>query len=136
MDKIKTRESGVTLVELIIVIVIVGICFISVMGLFVNALRINMENEVRTIATSLAHGKMEEVLQKKDFDSMDDNFDGKSGTFNSPFSDYSYKINWNYVEKTDLNNSVVGPTEYKAVEVIVKHNLIENVEMRTLFTDY
>lgn len=125
MDKIKARESGVTLVELIIVIVIVGICFISIMSLFVNALRINMENEVRTVATTLAHGKMEEILQTEDYSNT-----GPS-SFSSPFGDYKYEVTVKEWDLADSNSNTTG----EIVEVKVSHNLIENVKMRTLFTN-
>lgn len=129
--KPQTEQTGFTLIELIIVIVVVGICFISIMSLFAEGLNKNITNEIRTVATSLAEGKMEEVLQNS-FASITN----ESGSFDVPFSDYSYQVSWNYVESTDLDTPVEGPTEYKNVRVSVSHNLIEDVVLTTLISDY
>jgi len=124
-------QQGFTLIELVIVIVVVGICFISVMSLFTESLHKNVTNEIITVATSLAEGKMEEVIS--------DGFSGisnDSGSFSSPFSDYSYQVNWYYVNPDNLDVSVEGPTDYKNVKVIVSHNLIGDITLTTLLSDY
>lgn len=125
------RNSGMTLIELIIVIVIVSICFFSIMSVFMQALNQNFTNEIKTTATFLAEEKMEEILYT-DFDKLSE----EEGQFSSPFSDYQYRITWDYVEKSDLDASVEGSTEYKNVKVYVNHSAIDEVILTTLFSDY
>lgn len=125
------KNSGMTLIELIIVIVIVSICFFSIMSVFMQALNQNFTNEIKTTATFLAEEKMEEILYT-DFDKLSE----EEGQFSPPFSDYQYRITWDYVEKSDLDASVEGSTEYKNVKVYVNHSAIDEVILTTLFSDY
>ena len=46
---------------------------------------------------------------------MDTNFTGD-------FSNFSAAVNVSYVNSTDLDTAVAGPTDYKRVEVVVGHS--------------
>jgi len=67
MGKLTNRESGFTLVEAIMALVILIIGATATWGLFVFGSRRNAESEDKTIATHIAQLKMEEILNHKYF---------------------------------------------------------------------
>ena len=62
------RAAGVTLVELIIAIVVVGIALASIMSVFVVTTQHSADPMVRVQAQILAEGYLDEVLLKKFYD--------------------------------------------------------------------
>ena len=58
-----TNEKGMTLIELMVVCVIMGIAFLGLVGIFPLGMQNINESRMRTVATDLAQEKMEELLE-------------------------------------------------------------------------
>jgi prepilin-type N-terminal cleavage/methylation domain-containing protein len=56
------NEKGMTLIELMVVCVIMGIAFLGLVGIFPLGMQNLNESRMRTVATDLAQEKMEELL--------------------------------------------------------------------------
>lgn len=125
------NKKGITLLELIVSIVIIAICFGVVSTIYGQVLGKIHKSRTIVIANALAEEKMDEVLGDEYLGIGND-----SDNFSSPFGDYSYQVVVSYVDAADLNTSVAGPTPYKNVEVRVSHSEIETIEIISLLTDY
>lgn len=129
----KKKNSGLTLIELVLSIVIIAICFIPVAAIYQNVLNRLYMTRVTAVANALAEEKADEVLGE-DFDDVTDE---SLTSFPSPFSDYSYEIIVHYVNFGALNTSVdPTETEYKNIEVRISHSEIGTLSLVTLRTDY
>jgi prepilin-type N-terminal cleavage/methylation domain-containing protein len=73
------NEKGMTLIELMVVCVILGIAFLGLAGIFPLGMQNINESRLRTVATDLAQEKMEDLL---DLHSTDADLTG--GTHNDP----------------------------------------------------
>lgn len=62
MMSLLRNDKGMTLVELLVVCVIVGIAFMGLVGIFPLGMRNLNQSKMRTVATDLAQQKMEELL--------------------------------------------------------------------------
>jgi prepilin-type N-terminal cleavage/methylation domain-containing protein len=58
-----TNEKGMTLIELMVVCVVIGIAFLGLAGIFPLGMQNINESRMRTVATDLAQEKMEELLE-------------------------------------------------------------------------
>ena len=56
------NEKGMTLIELMVVCVVIGIAFVGLAGIFPLGMQNINESRLRTVATDLAQEKMEELL--------------------------------------------------------------------------
>jgi prepilin-type N-terminal cleavage/methylation domain-containing protein len=63
-------DAGMTLVEIMIVCVVIGIAFLGLAGMFPLGMKNLNQSKMRTVATDLVQGKLEELmgLQKDDAD--------------------------------------------------------------------
>ncbi len=123
---------GLTLVELILTIIIIAICFIPVSVIYQQVLGNAHRTRVIAVAESLASSKLDEVLG----DGFASVSDESSTSFSSPFTDYSYEVEVDYVAAADLTTAVVGPTEYKRIEVKVTHSEIGTMTLTSLLTSH
>lgn len=57
------NEKGMTLIELMVVCVVIGIAFLGLAGIFPLGMQNINESRMRTVATDLAQEKMEELLE-------------------------------------------------------------------------
>jgi prepilin-type N-terminal cleavage/methylation domain-containing protein len=57
-----TNQEGMTLIEMMVVCVIMGIAFLGLVGIFPLGMQNLNESRMRTVATDLAQEKMEELL--------------------------------------------------------------------------
>lgn len=69
------------------------------------------------------------------FDDVDD-YNGYSETCTWGGPDYTTDVVVCYVDATDLNTCVAGPTDYKRIEVTVSNPNIGTVELVTVVTNY
>jgi prepilin-type N-terminal cleavage/methylation domain-containing protein len=58
-----SNEKGMTLIELMVVCVVIGIAFLGLAGIFPLGMQNINESRMRTVATDLAQEKMEELLE-------------------------------------------------------------------------
>ncbi len=56
------NEKGMTIIELMVVCVVIGIAFIGLAGIFPLGMQNINESRMRTVSTDLAQEKMEELL--------------------------------------------------------------------------
>lgn len=104
---------GFTLVETLIAMVIMGVAFVGITHVILNATKSNIDIEVATEAVLLARDVMASTTAK-DFDNV---VDVGATSFGGDFSDYSYQVDVDYVEAADLDTAVAGPTDYKRIIV-------------------
>lgn len=127
------NNNGMTLIELVLSIIIISICFIPVGIIYNQALAKIYRSRVMTAASGLAEEKMDQVLGSA--------FAGVANAgptaFSSPFADYSYQVIVHYVDAADLNTSVdPAVTQYKNVEVRITHTQIGTLKMISLLSNY
>ncbi|MBU4148944.1 MAG: type II secretion system GspH family protein [Candidatus Omnitrophica bacterium] len=129
-----TNNKGFSLLELVLSIVIIGLCIIPIALSHQQAAAGSIQTKVLTVATALAEEKMEEAINA--------GFSGVSNTsltsFSSPFTDYSYQVTVHYVDALDLDTSIDPATsDYKNIEVQVSHGILDqSVAVKSLLVDY
>ena len=128
------NKRGFSLLELVLAIVIIGMCIIPIALKHQQAAQGSYQTKVLTIATALAEGEIEEVIGSG-FSAASD---VSLTSFDSPFDDYSYQITVHYVEGDDLDTSVdPTTTDYKNIEVQVSHSVLDQaVVLNTVLVDY
>lgn len=113
-----TRINGFSMVDAVLSIVLVGVGFMALATVLSYTSLKNAELDFSTTAVLLAREKMaeEKVL---DFSNITD---VATTNFSGEFNNYTYSVNVDYVEDTDLNTPAPGTTAYKRIEVIVGAN--------------
>ena len=129
--KVTKKHKAFTLFELVLAVVILGVCVIPISLMYQQAMYNKFQVRVRTVAVSLAQEKIEEILNEN-FSSI---INEGPITFSSPFSDYSYTIDQCNVNAGHLNNCVGASTDYKRVEVSVSHSALGSVVLVSLVTN-
>lgn len=125
-------KRGFSLVEVILSIVVLASSFLGLSHVLSNTTIHNIDLDISTTAIFLARGKMAETTAKP-FDDIDS---VATTGYIGNYSDYSYAIAVDFVTAADLNNVVVGPTDYKRIVVTVTHsNWSGNIEVYDLKTD-
>lgn len=129
----KFRQSGITIVELVILIVIIGIITPSLAVVITNAMRNTVLPEYYTTASSLAKMEIERVTNKRfsEIEILDEGLHYYTGNF----SVYSYQITVDYVQPDALNTPVVESTDYMKVEVTIRRPGFSDVSVVTLATN-
>jgi type II secretory pathway pseudopilin PulG len=93
------NEKAMTMIEIVVVCVIMGIAFMGVAGLFPLGTKNLSESRVRTVATDLAQQKMEELLSLKP-----DDTDLAGGSHTDPDNPVRTSLNryWTVTDNTPL----------------------------------
>lgn len=93
------NEKAMTMIEILVVCVIMGIALLGVAGLMPLGTRNLSESRVRTVATDLAQQKMEELLSLKS-----DDADLTSGSHSDPDNPVRTTLNryWTITDNTPL----------------------------------
>lgn len=125
-------RKSFTLIQLVVEIVVLAVLIIPT-ALFLGELSANAaKTEANSIATSLSVQKAEETLANYNFDTVV----GSSGNFSSPYQDYAYQVDVQYVDGENGNlDTGVASSEYKKVTIAVSHSKIPDVATELLFTD-
>jgi len=119
-------DSGFSLIEVVFTIVIIGVFFSGLAVVLSNTTMGNMDLDLGTTAVFLARGTMAETKAKDFADVGMVNVpttkycvDPLACDEDDPFGEYSYQVDFDYVEDTALDTPVVDPTEYKRIVVTV-----------------
>lgn len=125
-------QSGITLVELVIFIIVVAIVSMPLSVILKNTLSETVLPEHYTIASSLARKEVENVVNLQ-FSTITD---VAETSYTGNFSQYSYEISVDNVAGDDLNTPVADDsTDYKRVEITIKRSGFPDVAVVTLITN-
>jgi len=93
------NEEGMTLVELLVVCVILGIAFLGLAGIFPLGMKNLNQSRLRTVATDLAQQKMEELLKLRATDA-----DLSAGTHDDPDNPVrtTFSRSWTVTDDTPM----------------------------------
>lgn len=134
--------GGITLIELVLSIIIIAVCFGVVSTIYMQVLGKIHRSRVIVIANALAEERMDRVLGEG-FSGIEDDISATaqwqviySGSFTGVFSDYDYEDVACYVNSGDLDTPVAVETEYIAVRTRIDHTDIGSLTVRSLLTDY
>ncbi|MFA4874722.1 MAG: hypothetical protein WC690_05220 [bacterium] len=111
----RRSKNGFSLIEAILATVLLAASFMSISYLLSNTTLFNVDIDVSNIAILLADQKMEETTAQ-DFTNIANVL---PTSFGGNFANYSYEVIVDYVDPSNLNASVVGPTDYKRIKVDV-----------------
>lgn len=125
---LKYKRNGFTLIEVILVMIILGVCLTPFCILIVNVVQKNVLSQAQATAVALAEREIERVTSLR-FSAVDD---AAEAAFASPFNNYSYQVIADYVNTNDLNTAVAGPTDYKRVQVRVANGIVGVLTLTTL----
>ncbi|MBC8402080.1 MAG: hypothetical protein ISR95_00960 [Candidatus Marinimicrobia bacterium] len=157
--KLVKDPAGVSLIELIIVIILLAVAFPAFMQMLNTSDEKRAEAEIRTIQTTLANDLMNEIRSRwyddyyteewsttlgpeldeislSDYDDVDD-FHGWSEAEGeiSDFPHYSRSATVEYVDvEGDLETPVTGPTDYKLVTVTISHRSLSDIVFPLVIT--
>lgn len=124
----KTGSSGFTLIELIMIIVILAIAFVPLSSMILQGVKGSIDSDVSAKSLALATQKMEETKQLP-FSSVSDS----SGSFSSPFSDYSYSVS---VSDVDEDFKTSSPGLYKKIDVMVQNTSGYTLKLTTVVSKH
>lgn len=99
------NSKGLTLIEIIVTLALLGIIISPVMGFFIYSQKINNESETEYKSIQLAQKYMEEI---KSMDKIDLNIykdDDLDGTFNRTVNEDNYTVN---IELEPVSNNIVS----------------------------
>ena len=115
------RQAGVTLIELIVAIVIVGVAVASVMGVFAATSTRSVDAMMRSQATAIASAYLEEIQGKS--------FDPQPGTANrQDYDDVNDYNNLTDAGAHDQNgNSIAGLDRYQVSVGVTPDNSLPGV---------
>ena len=125
-------EKGYFLVELVIVVVIIGICIVPIAIALGEGAYQAHTNEIKSVGISLAEAKMEEMFNKS-FLAVGN---VSQTSFLTPFSAYSYEVICNYVTSGALDTVAGSATDYKRVLVRIYCGSSVCAQLVGLKTDY
>jgi len=121
--------GGMTLIEIVLVIVLVSIAIVPLCTMYAQGVRGAIEMDYGTVANCLAAEKIEEIKTLA-FASVGNS----SGSFPAPFNDYAFSITVQYVN-ADFTVSA-GSTNYKRVTVTVTHPSGINLALTTVMSNH
>ena len=118
------NEKAMTLSELMVVCVIIGIAFVGLAGVFPLGMKNLSESRMRTVATDLAQQKMEELLRLNSADA-----DLTAGNHNDP--DNPVRTNFSRYWTVTANTPVAGMIKL-VVRVTYPHGrTVRDVQIQT-----
>ena len=119
-------ETGLTMVELIITVIFIGIALTALLSSFSTSVVKSTDSETLTLAVELAEAKLEQIESDKS---------GRG---------YPYLVNENYPEETDPDGyegytrsvNIVEYQDYKEITVTVTHPDMQTVSISTILANY
>lgn len=110
------NRAGMTLIEIIMAMVIIGLAFYSLIAVFITLAPRGTRVENLNKKLYLAQEKIEETLTRSFSQVQSVNPTAFTG---AGFISYNYQILVTYVATSDVNTPVGGPTPFKNVKVRV-----------------
>lgn len=128
------RESGESLVEIVLVIVLLGIAIPPLLHIFSYNVTNSVDSEYYTKAVCYAEEKMEEVLGVK-------RANGSNG-YNTLVLNYEGEIQdvpeqgFTRIVRVDTTQKRWNGIPYAEIQVVVRHAQIDSVSLTAWVTDY
>ena len=120
------KNDGFTLIEIIIVIVLMGIILPPIITMVIQGVRSSALAELRTVASHVAQGKMEQITRDKMI--------SNSGYENLAAASENVVVNG--ITYSTLTNVSTIETGVKEVGVTVQAPGISDIQVITWFTNY
>jgi type II secretory pathway pseudopilin PulG len=126
LKRLISKESGLGLLEIILVISILTVGMLTIMRSFRTGIKSSVGSETLSLATQLAEEKMEEIKSDKES------------------SGFSFLHNSAYPGETDPEGfigfirsvQISNVSDYKLVQVTVTHQDVPNVVLTTVYENY
>ena len=133
----RPRGAGYTLIDLIVAVTILSLGLGTVLTSLAGMGQRQVFNESTINAAMMAQAVMERAINKGYANVS--SLAGTGQTYDATYyPNYTYDLNVVYVNSTDLDTSVVGPTDYRRVEVKIYHAIsgstILRAQLRTILT--
>jgi prepilin-type N-terminal cleavage/methylation domain-containing protein len=126
-------RRGFTLIETMISIVLLGIFLTAGMLVLSTSSSKGARVEIISVAQSLAEGKLEET-RAKSFAAISS---VAQTSYTGDLSNYSYEVVVGYVNAADLNTVVGSATDYKKIQVKIRHpQLATPITFETVRANY
>lgn len=113
--KLKLVESGFTFIEAILAMTILAAAFVALSLVLTETTDRNIGLEASNVSLLLAREKMSETTVKE-FAAITDT---SLTNFGGDFGQYGHQVSVDYVESSNLDAPVAGPTDYKRIVVSV-----------------
>ena len=126
LKKLQKDETGLTLIELVIVTLFTSIALAALLNSFTVSITSSTDSETLTIAGELANAKLEQIRSDKD---------GKGYPFIIQ-SNYPQEINPEGYTNFTRAVSITAHTNYKTVQVTVSNPQIPDVTLTTILANY
>jgi MSHA pilin protein MshD len=114
----KLRQSGFTLIEIIVTIVVLSVAATAIMSMFTNTIRTSADPMIQQQALSIAEAYMEEIMSKP----FNDPGGGDGETARSSFDDVDDYNSLNDVGAEDENGNPIPILSAYTVTVTVTPN--------------
>jgi prepilin-type N-terminal cleavage/methylation domain-containing protein len=126
-------KKGFTLVEVIVSMVIIAIVIYAGIAIFITSGAKGANVEIFTVAQCLAEGKLEEAMAK-DFADV---ASVAETSFSGDLGSYSWEILSSYVSGEALDTAVAGATDYKKIQVMIRHPKLGNpIQLESIRANY
>lgn len=132
----KTGESGFTLIETVLAIVVIGVGLFGVMHLFQGTVSDAMITDQAVQATALARERLERIIFDKKMNGYDYVTQANYPTvesFTAPYLPFTRVVTIQEVRATDLASPQTN-SGYKRVNVMVRWGTANQVGVETLVT--
>ncbi|HTY13039.1 MAG TPA: type II secretion system protein [Candidatus Omnitrophota bacterium] len=126
------NNKGLTIIELLIAVVIIGIAFYALIKVFIVLAPRDVDARSLSVGTHLINRRIEEVTMK----SFSNVSSESAAAFPAPFNAYTGQIIVDYVTTADVNSVSASPTPYKRVKARVWGTKLPTIEGVTLVVTY
>jgi len=127
------KNRGLTILEIIIILAIMGIAIPTILAAFGRIVATGADAQSAVVAANLAEEKMEEIIKGKRFSEI---VSSGPADFTTPYATYNFQIAVDYVNGSNLDTPVAGPTDFKRVRAITTRDGMTgfNVTLSTIMT--
>ncbi len=103
------NNNGLTLIEIIITLAVLGVVITPLMSMFITSQKINNESEMKYNAIQLAQKYMEGIKAVETLDVTSSGYTGSPGNYSKTIYDYDYKLEINIKENEEITLEDVDP---------------------------